>query len=67
MESRLRVLCAWAAGLSAAAPGSRALAGGQFELGPGRLQSQLLAAPFHPDAPNDLAPVAYHDAAIGQG
>lgn len=40
-------------------------AGGQFELGPGRLQAQLLAALFHPDAPNDLAPVAYHDAEPG--
>ncbi|MBI1381595.1 MAG: hypothetical protein GC161_10975 [Planctomycetaceae bacterium] len=42
-------------------------AGGQFELGPGRLQAQLLAALFHPDAPNDLAPVAYHDADPGAG
>lgn len=36
-------------------------AGGQFELGPGRAQAQLLAAIFHPGAPNDIAPLAYHD------
>ncbi|HXV76988.1 MAG TPA: hypothetical protein VD788_11795 [Candidatus Polarisedimenticolaceae bacterium] len=36
--------------------------GGQFELGPGRGQIQYLAALFHPEAPNDVAPTAYHDA-----
>ncbi|MGE4425859.1 MAG: hypothetical protein AB7G37_05325 [Solirubrobacteraceae bacterium] len=36
-------------------------AGGQFELGPGRGQAQLLAALFHPDGPNDLAPFAYNE------
>jgi L-alanine-DL-glutamate epimerase-like enolase superfamily enzyme len=30
--------------------------GGQSELGPGRGQIQLLAALFHPDGPNDVAP-----------
>jgi hypothetical protein len=30
--------------------------GGQFELGPGRGQIQLLASLFHPDGPNDVAP-----------
>jgi hypothetical protein len=35
--------------------------GGQFELGPGRGQIQHLAAIFHPDAPNDVAPVGYHE------
>jgi len=35
--------------------------GGQFELGPGRGQIQLLAALFHPDAPNDVAPAVYND------
>jgi hypothetical protein len=30
--------------------------GGQAELGPGRGQAQYLAALFHPDAPNDIAP-----------
>lgn len=34
--------------------------GGQFELGPGRGQIQHLASLFHPDAPNDVAPVGYH-------
>jgi hypothetical protein len=34
--------------------------GGQFELGPGRGQIQYLAALFHPDAPNDVAPGAYN-------
>lgn len=36
--------------------------GGQHELGPGRPQIQILAALFHPDAPNDVAPSAYNDA-----
>lgn len=35
--------------------------GGQWELGPGRGQIQLLAAIFHPDAPNDVAPVAFNE------
>jgi L-alanine-DL-glutamate epimerase-like enolase superfamily enzyme len=35
--------------------------GGQFELGPGRGQIQYLASLFHPDAPNDVAPVGFHD------
>jgi len=35
--------------------------GGQFELGPGRLQIQYLASLFHPTAPNDVAPIIYHD------
>ena len=34
--------------------------GGQFELGPGRGQIQALAALFHPDGPNDVAPAGYH-------
>lgn len=36
--------------------------GGQDELGVGRSQIQLLAALFHPDAPNDFAPIGYNDA-----
>jgi hypothetical protein len=36
--------------------------GGQFELGPGRGQIQLLAALFHPDTPNDVAPGGYNGA-----
>ncbi len=35
--------------------------GGQFELGPGRGQIQLLAALFHPDGPNDVAPRAFNE------
>jgi hypothetical protein len=36
--------------------------GGQSELGPGRGQIQLLAAIFHPDGPNDVAPKGWdHD------
>lgn len=40
--------------------GIGAYGGGQFELGPGRGQAQYLASLFHPDTPNDLAPVAYN-------
>jgi hypothetical protein len=40
--------------------GIEAYGGGQFELGPGRGQAQYLAALFHPDTPNDLAPAAYN-------
>ena len=39
-----------------------AYGGGQTELGPGRGQAQYLAALFHPDTPNDLAPSAYNQA-----
>lgn len=38
--------------------------GGQTELGPGRGQAQLLAATFHPDGPNDLAPMSFNDAEL---
>jgi hypothetical protein len=34
--------------------------GGQFELGPGRGQIQLLASLYHPDGPNDTAPAGYN-------
>ena len=34
--------------------------GGQYELGPGRRQIQLLASLFHPDGPNDVAPAGYN-------
>jgi L-alanine-DL-glutamate epimerase-like enolase superfamily enzyme len=37
-----------------------AYGGGQTEIGPGRGQCQYLAALFHADAPNDLAPAAYN-------
>lgn len=35
--------------------------GGMGELGVGRGQVELLAALFHPDAPNDVAPSAYNE------
>ena len=35
--------------------------GGQFELGPGRGQIQLLASLFHPDGPNDVAPKEFNE------
>jgi L-alanine-DL-glutamate epimerase-like enolase superfamily enzyme len=34
--------------------------GGQFELGPGRGQIQLLASLYHPDGPNDVSPSGFH-------
>jgi len=34
--------------------------GGQFELGAGRAQIQVLASLFHPDAPNDVAPSGFN-------
>lgn len=46
------------------AGGIGAYAGGQYELGPGRGQAQLLAALFHPDGPNDLAPGAFNAAEL---
>ena len=39
--------------------GMGAYGGGQYELGVGRGQIQYLAALFHPDAPNDIAPGGY--------
>jgi len=44
-----------------AARGIGLYGGGQWEIGPGRGQAQLLAALFHADAPNDLAPAAYNE------
>ena len=38
-----------------------AYGGGQFELGPGRGQIQYLASLFHPNTPNDTAPVGYNE------
>ena len=46
-----------------AAHGIAVYGGGQYELGPGRGQAQYLAALFHPDAPNDLAPAGFDDPA----
>jgi hypothetical protein len=47
--------------------GIGAYGGGQFELGPGRGQIQLLAALFHPDTPNDVAPGGFNEAAPQSG
>jgi L-alanine-DL-glutamate epimerase-like enolase superfamily enzyme len=44
-----------------AANGISLYGGGMFELGPGRGQIQYLAALFHPDGPNDVAPRPYND------
>ncbi|MDX6691467.1 MAG: hypothetical protein QOG15_2924 [Solirubrobacteraceae bacterium] len=41
--------------------------GGQSELGPGRGQIQTIAAMFHPDAPNDVAPCAYNEPELRDG
>jgi hypothetical protein len=41
--------------------GIGAYGGGQTELGPGRGQIQYLAAIFHPDTANDVAPGGYND------
>jgi L-alanine-DL-glutamate epimerase-like enolase superfamily enzyme len=45
-----------------AARGIGLYGGGQWELGPGRGQIQLLAALFHSDGPNDVAPGGYNRA-----
>jgi len=42
------------------ARGIGAYGGGMFEQGPGRGQLQYLASLFHPDGPNDLAPVEFN-------
>ena len=44
------------------ANGIGAYGGGQWELGVGRGHIQLLAALFHPDTPNDVAPGGYNAA-----
>jgi L-alanine-DL-glutamate epimerase-like enolase superfamily enzyme len=40
--------------------GIRMYGGGQFELGPGRGQIQLLASIYHADGPNDVSPAGFH-------
>ena len=47
--------------------GITAYGGGQWELGCGRGQIQYLAALFHPDAPNDVAPSGYNDPRVPDG
>ncbi len=44
-----------------------AYGGGQTELGVGRGQIQLLAAIFHPDGPNDVAPSAFNEPELRAG
>jgi hypothetical protein len=39
--------------------GIRAYGGGQWELSHGRGHIQYLASLFHPDTPNDVAPIQY--------
>lgn len=46
------------------ARGIEVYGGGQFELGAGRLQAQLLASVFHPTTANDLAPGAFNQAEL---
>ncbi|MFQ5748949.1 MAG: hypothetical protein ACE5H3_05760, partial [Planctomycetota bacterium] len=41
--------------------------GGMFEIGVGRRQLAILAAMFHPEAPNDVAPSAWHTEVPGPG
>jgi hypothetical protein len=41
--------------------------GGQWELGVGRDQIQLLASLFHPDGPNDVAPREYNAPDVADG
>jgi hypothetical protein len=41
--------------------------GGQYELGPGRLQIQRLASIFYPDGPNDVAPHEYNEGEPREG
>jgi L-alanine-DL-glutamate epimerase-like enolase superfamily enzyme len=40
--------------------GIRAYGGGQYEIAVGRGQIEYLASLFHPDTPNDVAPIPYH-------
>jgi len=47
--------------------GIGAYGGGQWELGVGRGQIQVLASLFHPDTPNDTAPRPYNEAEPPEG
>ena len=47
--------------------GIRMYGGGQFELGPGRLQIQRLASVFYANGPNDVAPSAYNEGEPREG
>ncbi len=50
-----------------AARGIGAYGGGQTELSVGRGHIQLLAAIFHPDTPNDVAPMGYNEPVLADG
>lgn len=41
--------------------------GGQFELGVGRGQIQYLASCYHPEGPNDVAPIGYNEPVVAAG
>jgi hypothetical protein len=47
--------------------GIKLYGGGQYELGPGRLQIQRLASVFYPEGPNDVAPSAYNEGEPREG
>jgi len=47
--------------------GIRLYGGGQYELGPGRLQIQRLASVFYAEGPNDVAPSAYNEGEPREG
>jgi len=47
--------------------GIRLYGGGQYELGPGRVQIQRLASVFYPEGPNDVAPSAYNEGEPREG
>ncbi|WP_247002458.1 hypothetical protein [Halosolutus gelatinilyticus] len=47
--------------------GIKMYGGGQFELGVGRGQIQLLASLCYPETPNDVAPGAYNDPEVADG
>ncbi len=47
--------------------GIGAYGGGQTELGVGRDHIQYLAALFHPDTPNDVAPAGFNNPALADG
>lgn len=47
--------------------GIRPYGGGQFELGVGRGQLQLLASLYYPDGPNDVAPRRFNEATVADG
>ena len=47
--------------------GIKTYGGGQFELGVGRTQVQVLASLFYSDRPNDVAPGGYNDPDLPEG